>query len=461
MKSLRAIALIFFIGMQVLLPIRAYAFVPVMMGFISGYDALASGALAAWRLRGAILGLGVGGGLAAALSDRYPDISKCLAVVALGKPGLCQPAGWPRDSTGAPTPPSTAPLDTSSAARNTAAEAHCRAWVASAGANYVSYGAVETPAADGTFGYRCYWSTNTGNSGNWYARLSPSCPTGYTLSGSTCVLSNAAVVKKPAGTPCQLMLTAGVVGYDPQNPACPTTAPTTVTINGVKLTVSPDGKTITLVGPNGESGVIQIGSGSIGVVQNVPMTDDIGSPITQVSNTTIDNSDSSAPPYVTNQNVDYKAGQGQTTTGDPVISPPISCAMISNCSWANAQIQQQQLELQQQQAQTEAEIKSNTTTIAGTLQGIKDFINPPAIPDPDLTTKKTPNESVPVALDTSDKYMGGTASCPPPLMISFTLGPLSASIPLIYEPICSLASAVRPFLILTAYVTAAYIIFRN
>lgn len=65
------------------------------------------------------------------------------------------------------------------------------------------------------------------------------CGSGYTLSGFSCALSNAAAVMKPANGRCQILM--GVSGFviDPQDPECgdlaantgTTVAPTTVTVN--------------------------------------------------------------------------------------------------------------------------------------------------------------------------------------------------------------------------------------
>lgn len=275
-----------------------------------------------------------------------------------------------------------------------------------------------------------------------------------------CTLTNAPAVKKPAGTPCQITISAGAFVYDPANPACPATAPAPATVNGMKIAISPDGKTMTLTS-NGGSAVITLAPPNIQIQQITPMADSAGSPIIQKSTTNPDTSN--GPPVVKNQVVEYQNGQGDGATSgqQPNLSSSIDCSMISSCDWAKSSIQEQQYQLQQQQAQTETDIKTNTGTIASVLQSIRDFINPPAIPDPDLTTKKTPNESVPVALDGSDSFMGGTAGCPPPLEVHFTLGNQTGVIPLTYEPLCLFASYMRPFFILPAYMAAAFIIFRN
>jgi hypothetical protein len=46
------------------------------------------------------------------------------------------------------------------------------------------------------------------------------CPTGYTLSGSSCTLTDATVVEKPADTKCGLKLLAHSIAVDPNDPDC-------------------------------------------------------------------------------------------------------------------------------------------------------------------------------------------------------------------------------------------------
>lgn len=474
MKILRAYALACFLALQLLWPVQAYAFVPAMLGWLGAAALESAGPLLTWRVGAPLLGLGIGGGIAAAAEDRYPGISKCLMVVALGKPGLCQPEGWSRNGDGTLAPPAAATPGSTTVTYQyqicnyawagcryaTAAtrEAVDKAVCLAAGAYWYGIGNCRNSTYDGRYNH-----TTTGT----FNIAEPTCPAGYVVSGASCALSVPDNVLKPAGTPCQMVVTNGALAYDSKNPGCPTAPPSSVTINGTKVNVSSDGKTVVLVGPDGSSAAISIGSGTASIVQNYPMTDDEGSPITQIGKTTLDTS--TAIPKVKTQSIEYSKGQSDTTVDKPVVTPPLDCTMISNCNWANAQIQQEQLATEKGIATTLSNmgatigdaVSAVVAPIAATLTAIRDFVAPANIPDTPTPVEKVKNDAVPVALDTSDKFMGSSAACPPPLEVHFVLGDQQAVIPLTYEPICLFASYMRPFFILTAYITAAFIIFRQ
>lgn len=474
MKLLRAYALACFLALQLLWPVQAYAFVPAMLGWLGAAALESAGPLLTWRVGAPLLGLGIGGGIAAAAEDRYPGIGKCLMVVALGKPGLCQPDGWSRNGDGTLAPPATA---TPGSTTVTYTWQICNTWWADCryateatrldvdkavcqAAGYIWYGWGQ--CRNGTYDGRYNHATS-----GTYNIAQPTCPAGYVASGSSCALSVPDNVLKPAGTPCQMVVTNGTLAYDSKNPGCPTAPPSSVTINGTKVNVSSDGKTVVLVGPDGSSAAISLGSGTASIVQNYPMTDDEGSPITQIGKTTLDTS--TAIPKVKTQSIEYSKGQGDTTLDKPVVTPPLDCTMISNCNWANAQIQQQQLQVEQGIASTLSNIGSTIASavtpvvqpLIDAVREIKDLVLPPSTPTTDLTTKPINNDSVPISIDDSDKFLGGTAQCPQPLQVQFNLGTELVTIPFSYQPLCLFASYMRPFFILTAYITAAFIIFRN
>ena len=67
-----------------------------------------------------------------------------------------------------------------------------------------------------------YYISSTDFRAVWYRNIAATCPTGYTLSGTTCTLTNASAVKKPAGTQCEILYysSSKTFQFDAANPSC-------------------------------------------------------------------------------------------------------------------------------------------------------------------------------------------------------------------------------------------------
>lgn len=364
MKTLRTWAvLVSFLFLSIVSPMRAYAFAPPALGWLGSAAFATEGAalapLAANPLGAAVVALGAG-----YMLWKASQWNACEGIALIAR-AACTPAGWSKDGAGNLQPPAS----TSQGSVTTTYQYQVVLsyyWIA----DYATAATLETvksnlcKRAGLTYagGNRCvdykYDSTYMTITAGTYNVASPSCPAGYVVSGTSCTLSNVAAVKKPAGTPCQVMVNGGAFTYDPQNPDCPATAPGTKQVNGISYAVSADGKTMTLTGTDGATAVITIASPAITIQQNLPMADENGSPVTQKSKTTLNTS--TGTPVITQQYITYQNGQGEGVQE----APALDCSMISNCDWAKSSIQQQQLALQQQQLQAENTIKDKTTAIA-------------------------------------------------------------------------------------------------
>jgi hypothetical protein len=87
-----------------------------------------------------------------------------------------------------------------------------------------------------------------------------SCPAGYELSGSTCVLTNPAAVTKPANHPCEVIRTASGLQLDSSNPNCAgvQVQGNTVQIEQQAVTFNAD-NSVSVSNPNGYT-TFQLGS---------------------------------------------------------------------------------------------------------------------------------------------------------------------------------------------------------
>lgn len=95
---------------------------------------------------------------------------------------------------------------------------------------------------------RGYTVTSTDWRAVWYRSIDASCSAGYTLSGTTCILTNAAAVKKPAGTTCEALYYASSKSFqfDSANPECDGLAAQLISSSNpgkvAAKTTGPDGK---------------------------------------------------------------------------------------------------------------------------------------------------------------------------------------------------------------------------
>ena len=216
----------------------------------------------------------------------------CTSSMAMTGKGTAQPSGWPSDSSGAPTPPSTA----SASYPASDCGSPGGAWV------------LDHVASDG----QCVYSSPLSQSlwATGYATGPATCPSGYAMgSGNSCTLSSSADVQKPANTPCQAIMSNGQPHWDTSNPACAShgagpywtdsdgNKESLDTGTGTFSVVSSDGKNKTTVGPGAGN--------STPIVQELQGPDSTGTIHDFKSTTSIDS----------NGNI---TGQTYTIDGKPV-----------------------------------------------------------------------------------------------------------------------------------------------
>lgn len=195
-----------FMVWQLVMPILAYALPPI---WIAAGISAAAHVGAAWYLSLQDVGLkNSGGGGTTVRLD--------------GKTGATVP-GWTKDSTGAAVPPST----------NSGTSTFYKYSVCTNGWYGCQYATDSTlsdveKAVCQSQGYNWGGGINCYNGSGNNARLQVttinqtvvSCPAGYTVSGTSCALSDATKVQKPANTPCEAIFKNNGFIWDPNNPAC-------------------------------------------------------------------------------------------------------------------------------------------------------------------------------------------------------------------------------------------------
>lgn len=137
--------------------------------------------------------------------------------------------------------------------------------------------------------------------------MSSTCPTGYAVSGSSCVLSNPAIVPKPEDGKCSVKRTGNIFVYDSRDTDCQQLPPqVTVTAN-----------TVTVQGNDGSSSTITIdpGTGVITAQQKTPNADG-----TTTQSTAIVGPPSGATAGVTGVNTATFQGQGSLMGSSPLPS---------------------------------------------------------------------------------------------------------------------------------------------
>lgn len=81
------------------------------------------------------------------------------------------------------------------------------------------------------------------------ATLSVTCPVGYSVSGSSCALTNADLVRKPSDGNCQIVRTGNAYAVDPLDPDCDSGSPSLSGLNNGQGTITatnPDGRKVTV-----------------------------------------------------------------------------------------------------------------------------------------------------------------------------------------------------------------------
>lgn len=114
-----------------------------------------------------------------------------------------------------------------------------------------------------------------------------SCPDGYSVSGSSCTLSDATIVKKPADQSCGIVRKGNTFEADSQDPDCANMPATIVTPSTIqmkknnellKATINPDGSvTTTMTAPDGNGNTVTT------IVNFAPPVSTLGMPATGTS----------------------------------------------------------------------------------------------------------------------------------------------------------------------------------
>lgn len=244
--------LIFFVAFSFLFSTsRAYALVPLIPGVVPLLTYMGATAQLATAidysivLHGAILAIALDQSKGAATNST----SNQLTVKLNPKDPLPTPAGWNAPASGSifPTPPSTTagiygpPYMTVKGSFSTQSAA-CAAFD-DATHKYTSGGYLNTTQMTCVMTYTPTGATTT-PSGT--INLTLGCPSGYTLSGSTCNLTTSANVKKPADNNCQITRSGNAYSVDPQDPDCASGQPamlgSTIAANSITMTRN-DGST--------------------------------------------------------------------------------------------------------------------------------------------------------------------------------------------------------------------------
>ena len=284
----------------------------------------------------------------------------CSSTMAIVPQGIIPPAGWPTDQSGAPVPPSTASGTSQDVIATVAAgPSECtgktkscldpgmQAWGASIG-KPVKYW------TDGPYWYYAHVFADGSFQIDWYGTIggsTTSCPSGYSSSGSGCNLTDASAVQKPAGTPCQTILSNGQPHWDTSNPECAShgagpywtdsdgNKETLDTGNGTFSVVSGDGKTQTQVGP--------VSGNTTPITTTQTITDTDGKPHTVTTVTNLDSNGNVTNQTqlvdgipITQENLD-KLRNGTPSTSLPTdstnsgtSSPAITCTTVGTCGVA-------------------------------------------------------------------------------------------------------------------------------
>ena len=308
--------------------LQSRAFVPVPAVIYAAATTTSGSALSGLAAIGALLG-----SIAILNGDTNDTVLKLQMPAAVKD----VPSGWSAasDPTQDPVPPSTATAtnlwhrDTptfdlqgyatafaAASAACTAANRHGPVLGASCGASCQWYGCDDGPS---TFPctsppFDCFGQVS----------IHTDCPSGYTSSNGTCVLSNAASVNKPVDNRCGLKFSGGTMSFDSRDPDCSGTPPPGVTL-------SSDQKTLTALGTNGTTKVqIQVNpNGSVTVTTATPQTNGT----TKITQTTVsDPAAASNPGRVTQYGESTVVGQGPdavnanptpvgTSLGNPITFP--------------------------------------------------------------------------------------------------------------------------------------------
>lgn len=270
-------------------------------GYIAAIGATAIGVAAFAGAAPALATLAIGSAIMGITFDQTETTSAPLVVQVSPAAKLATPEGWtpPAGASSNPTPPTTGAAPTTQyRAGNTGnyfptADQACASQYSG------------SPALTAGAGGQCLQNGEyAGNSFSWSAALR--CAAGYTLSGSTCTLSDAPSVKKPSDGACGIKRVGNSFSTDLQDPDCATLpAGASVAPNSVTQT-KPDGsqKSVT-INPDG----------SVTATDSKP---DPATNTTQVNTTQVAAPNASGVAAVSGQGTGATNGTGTANSGAPV-----------------------------------------------------------------------------------------------------------------------------------------------
>lgn len=300
-KSAYLVALLFFLAAPV---VYAYDFgsagIVAAVGATAATLALVFGAPAA-------LGTIAIGSLVAGITfpvDHAAEQSSSIEAQLSPASKLATPDGWTAPASGLtePTPPSTASTltvwhSTSHTGITFASQAEALNAYNGDTASQAECDPARLPAC-----YVRYWSSvyNSWVVTNSQVIEVQTCPAGYTLSGSTCNLTDASQVMKPADGRCTIKRTGNSFGVDPRDPDC---------LSGkIPATTAVQPNVITAANPDGSSKSIQINAdGSSTITESRPNN---SNNTTETNTTTLSAPDASGAVKVTGQGSGVAPGTG-------------------------------------------------------------------------------------------------------------------------------------------------------
>lgn len=239
-KSLRIIILVTVTLYQLLAPVQSYAGVGQTL-----YPVILNAAINGGKMAGTVATRVIAGNpvLGVAMTSNPAGDASYDCMVAVNPACLPSPDGWPRDSTGNPTPPestSSTPAkfptksddarDDQYGPNSSWGQVYCRSsgwcwvWIKENddgttpsppnGFNWVNRGSF---FADGYPGPITNANKYTGNVSS--PDLQGGCPPGYLQVGGSCIIKDPSVVKK-TGVTCSIVRVGNTYSFDGTNPAC-------------------------------------------------------------------------------------------------------------------------------------------------------------------------------------------------------------------------------------------------
>ncbi|MDE1715937.1 hypothetical protein PWG14_26085 [Chromobacterium amazonense] len=318
------------------LPIRAYAFVPVVAGLIELAGVALEGVTVGQVITGAAITIG-----ASAASTCSTCTNKGPVPVATSPAAMAQPPNWGRDpASGKPVPPPSMPNDV--AARTAAAgQPLCDSWSA---ATHIPTTAVYT----GPGSIACM----SGNAVYQNFNVTLSDPPGYSCTVASCDLTNQSAAQKPPGMDCEAYFAAGNFSFDNTNPSCIAGMKSGYVTAGDGTRVSTRGGFMIVQAPSKDdieaaiqptptgSRILTLGNSSNGKIQTVStdidyVTGASGGGAMVVKSQTVQDG---------NKIGDLVGAGTGTGTGTGTQNPPVTCQDVGTCGVAQEATQKSVLD---------------------------------------------------------------------------------------------------------------------